>query len=348
MEFLCYMKICTQCSTANADDAVFCKVCGVGTLVVNPSSSSRPNFSGKTKPVRISVALICLCVLGLVCEVIARQIHYQQLAARLSAEQTKSGQARTDFLAAQDQTAKAQVEAEEAELQSHLLDNGWLSGALAHERHAQEWAARLNHDPQLATSILETNLLAMEQLGQDASLAAQNAVERVALLASPKGSRVEVVPEGDGFRVRVAFMMSRVSKQEAGAVTKHHNTATMRLEVEELSARVLRDLYHYCGSRGINYISVTCNHTLRNTVVPTGATDEERRLLLQRAAPVPTRLYRLSLDQSQARSVADWHQVSLSDIVNQCRVEYDGFPTLTISQATPDQEARDAEGELEF
>jgi hypothetical protein len=143
-------------------------------------------------------------------------------------------------------------------------------------------------------------------------------------------------------------MMSRVSQQEAGAVTKHHNTATMRAEVEELSARVLRDLYHYCGSRGISYISVTCNHTLRQTVIPLGATEDERQLLLERAAPVPTRLYRLSLDQAQAHSVADWSQVSLSGIVQRSRVEYDGFPTLTISQGQSDPVTRDVEGELEF
>jgi hypothetical protein len=275
-------------------------------------------------------------------------MRYQQFAAQLTAERTQAEQARADHLAQQDQAAKVEVEAEEAKDQSHMGDSGWLSGDLARERREKEWAARLNHEPQLAGSVLETNLLVMEQLGQDATLAAQNALERVALLASPAGSRVQIVPDGDGFRVRVAFMMSRVSQQEEGAVTKHHNTVTMRLEVEELSARLLRDLYRYCGSRGITHISVTCNHTLRQTVVPSGATAAERQQLLERAPPVPARLYRLSLDQSQARSVADWRQVSLSGVVHLCKVEYDGFPTLTITHGLLVQEARDAEGDLEF
>lgn len=309
---------------------------------------AKPAAIGPAIPARATVVVICLGVLGLVGEVIGRQMHYQQLSARLTAERTQAEQARTDLIAQQDQAAKAQIAAAEADDQSRLQDKNWLSGALATEAHQKEWAARINHNPQMADSVLETNLLAMERLGQDATLAAQNALERVALLASPKGSRVEVVPEGEGYRIRVAFMMSQVSQQEAGAITKHHTTASMRQEVEELSARLLRDLYRYCGSRGINYISVTCNHTLRQTVVPTGATEEERQLLLNRAAPIPARLYRLSLDQTRARSVADWREVSLSAIIHLCRVEYDGLSTLTISQGMPAQESRDAEGDLQY
>jgi hypothetical protein len=171
----------------------------------------------------------------------------------------------------------------------------------------------------------------------------------VARLASPTGSRVEVTPDGNEFRIRVAFMMSSLSRREAGAVTKYHSTAAMRDKIQELSARVLRDLYSYCGSRGIKSISVTCDHTLRQTVVPAGATDEERKQLLERAKPVPARLYRVSLDRDQAQVVADWRQVSLPRLIELSTVEYDGLVHLTITHGPlANQDAHDAAGELEF
>ena len=160
------MKTCAHCSSVNFDEATSCKKCGGKNFIVNRLTASPAMAVRPAIPARSSVVLICLCVLGLVGEVIGRQMHYQRLAARLTAERTQADQTRTDFIAEQDQAAKAQVAAEEAEDQSRLQDNRWLSGTMARERHEKEWAARLNHDPQLATSVLETNLLAMEQLGQ--------------------------------------------------------------------------------------------------------------------------------------------------------------------------------------
>jgi hypothetical protein len=292
--------------------------------------------------------LICICLAALGGEFTWREARLYRLPAELSAERAKLSHARIDAVAEQDRISQAQIDEEESRHQSLLRDGALLSGRLAREQHEKEWTRRLAHDPQLAKSILETNLLTMEQLGKDSALAAQTALEKVAQLASPSGSRVEVTPDGDGFRVRVAFMMSHVSSQESGAVTKHHSTATMREEIRELSARVLMDLYDYCGSRDIRSISVTCNHTLREPVVPTGATDEERAELVRLTQPVPGRLYRMSLDQSHARSISDWRRVPLSRIIELSAVEYDGLKRLEIRHGLMAEDTRDAEGQLQF
>ena len=288
-------------------------------------------------------------ILLLVAEGIGWQIHLNRLAAQFKVAQARLNTDRVAALAKQQENEFAQDAGVERGYQSDLTNQAWLSGSLARERHQAEWNRRLAHEPDLARTLLETNLLVMAKLGQDPTLAAQSALEKVAYLSAPPGSRVEVDADGDGFRVRVAFMMSRLSQNEAGAVTKYHSAAGLRTEIQELSAQVLRDLYDYCGSRGITSISVTCDHTLRQAVVPANATDDERTLLLERVPPVPARLYRVSLDQLQARAIADWRRVTLSHVTKLYQVEYDGLKTLTIAHDPFSQEdAHDAAGPLEF
>jgi hypothetical protein len=278
------------------------------------------------------------------------QTRLNQTAAQLSKEQARISADRAAAVAEQQTNELMQLAHEEQVYQSRLTNYAWLSGSLARKRHEKEWNLRLAHDPGFAQTFLETNILTMQKLGQDTTLGAQSAIEKVASLSAPPGSRVEVDPEGDGFHVRVAFMMSRLSRNEAGAVTKHHTVSDMRMEVQELSSHVLRDLYDYCGSRGIKSISVTCNHTMRESIIPENATPDERALLLKRAPPAPARLYRVSLDESAAQMIVDWRRVKLSRVTELCTVEYDGFKNLTISQGFFSQQdaAYDPAGELEF
>ena len=349
------MKICTCCSAQNRDDAFKCKVCGEKVFYTKHPAGAQRKVTTAVGRIRAALSsrstwvLICVCLTALSGEVVWRQIHLSRLVSELAAERTTVSSDRAAAFADQKRVAQFRLDREEAEHQSLLLNTAWLSGSLARERHEKEWALRIAHDPRLANTVLETNILTMEQLGQDATLAAQTALEKVARLASPRDSRVEVTPAGDGFRVRVAFMMSRLSINEAGAVTKHHTVASMQAEIQELSARVLRDLYEYCSSRDITSISVTCNHTVLQSMVPEGATAEEQVYLLRRAHPAPARLYRLSLNQSRAQSIVDWRRVPLSRVIALCTVEYDGLAHLTIRQ-NPDlnQDKHDPQGELQF
>ena len=349
------MKQCTHCSAANADEAFGCKVCGCRTFYLSRSTGlkRKPNsildefrraFSARSTRV-----LLCVCLAALGGEVIWQQLRLTKTRNELASEQKSILADHAAAMAEQDRAFQARLEREEKEHQALIHNVAWLSGSLARERHEKEWDLRISHDPRFTKSALETNLLTIEKLGRDSTVAAKTALETIAQMASPKDSRVEVDADGDGFRVRVAFLMSRLSSHEAGAVTKHHNTAAMRSEIRELSAHLLADLYGNCGSRGIKSISVTCNHTLRQTALPANATAEERTLLFQQAKPIPARLYRMSLDQPSAQRVVDWRRVSISRVSELATVEYDGLTHLTITaDKLVDQNQQDAAGELQF
>jgi hypothetical protein len=238
----------------------------------------------------------------------------------------------------------------DSEFQVMLRNPRLISGELAAERHAQEWSRRLAHEPAFAKTEVESALLQMEKLGHDANVTAQTALERVAAMAAPPGSRVEVSKQAQGFIVRVAFRMSALSRQEKGAVTKHHTTDAMRHEIQGLCSRVIRDLFDYCGSRGIQKISVSCNHALqRAAIVPLNATSAERAELLARAPVVMGNLYRARIDRKAAQAIADWRKTSARTIQALMDTEYDGLKTLTInSNLSNSSSGKDPEGALEF
>ena len=327
----------------------------VGILVAgqrNVAAGANPlpaNFRTSGLP-RSSFALFGLCGL-LLAGIVAYEVPaLARLKSQLKAERAEGQRRHAEAIKAEQAALAAEVEAEESAHRARLQDPAFISGAAARQMHEQEWARRLTHDPQVATTAMETTLLRMEQVGRDPAVAARAALEEVARLAAPRGSRVEVAPSGERFTVKVAFRMSSLSANEAGAVTKHHTTETMRREIEGLSARVMRDLFDYCGSRGIEKISVSCNHALRRaSIVPANATAQEKEELQARAAVTMGNLYRASLDHTQSRAVPDWRRVSMRALNRTMTVEYDGLQTLRITGTNPDSPATgDPEGPLEF
>lgn len=257
-------------------------------------------------------------------------------------------QAHEDVLRQEDAARAAEIATEESNFAASLEDPQLLSGELAARKHAEEWSRRLAHDSTLASSGVEAVLLQMEKIGHDANVTAQNALEKVATMAAPRGSRVEVVSQGNGFVVRVAFRMSALSSQESGAVTKHHTTDAMRNEIQDLCSRVIRDLFDYCGSRGIEKISVSCNHALkRASLVPGNATDSEKKELMSRAPIVMANLYRASIERKVARVITNWRATSRRALQNIMITEFDGLRNLTI---TRDMQTAggDPNGSLEF
>ena len=295
-------------------------------------------------------ALFGVCGLLLAGVAAYQAVAVARLKSRLAAERAESQRQNQEAAKAEREALAVEIAAEETAHQARLQDPAFLSGALARKRHEEEWARRLTHDPQVATTAMEANLLRMEQVGRDPAVAAQAALEEVARLAAPAGSRVQVTPSGERFTVKVAFRMSALSANEAGAVTKHHTTDDMRREIENLSARVTRDLFDYCGSRGIEKISVSCNHALRRaSITPANATAEEKEALLARAAVTMGNLYRASLNQAQARAISDWRRVPMRVLYPMMKVEYDGLQTLRILEAdSGPSQTRDPEGPLEF
>jgi len=215
--------------------------------------------------------------------------------------------------------------------QARMSDPASVDGSKALELHDAEWSRRRAHDPQLVQSLAEHSLLEMEQLGADKEISAQEALEKVATLAAPPRSRIEVTPSANSFAVKVAYRMAALTTGEVGAVTKHTSKAAMRAEILRLSAQVARDLFTYCGSRGISSVSLTCNHTTKNWIVPQGATEEEKSILRSRARTTQSKLLRVVVDGVVARNISNWSRASEEEVLKLLKVDFDGLDAIEIS-----------------
>ncbi|HVK59367.1 MAG TPA: hypothetical protein VM735_11350 [Candidatus Kapabacteria bacterium] len=220
-----------------------------------------------------------------------------------------------------------------------------ISGAIAKDRRSAEWRRRLWHEPEFAQSPMERALLKMEALGRDSSVSTKEALSEVATLAAPPGSRVEVSPFANSHRVRVAFRMSAVSESEQGAITKHKSPGAMRAEVQEISANIMRALFEFCGTRGIDSVTLSCNHAMRKVRANLPKTERQKQM---DTGPVTMGvLFTVRLDGSRAAGVHNWREISTAGIVKLLQVEYDGFNTLVITQGM-DAEPADPDVPLEF
>jgi hypothetical protein len=219
----------------------------------------------------------------------------------------------------------------DSEHQANLKNPRFRDGSMARAAREFEWRHRLAHDPRLARTAAEQTLVRMANLGRDLSMSAQVALEETARIAAPKGSKIEVTPQGDKYVVKVAYRMAALAGGESGAVTKHPTSASMRAEVREIAARLTRDIFAYCGTRGIASLSLTCNHTTMSSLIPPGATAEETRILRARAKKVYARLYRTVVDEAAARNVADWLAVSEGEVLGLLRVDIDYIDKVNIS-----------------
>ena len=233
--------------------------------------------------------------------------------------------------------------------ESHLKDPSFLSGEGAEARHEIEWNLRTQHDPRFAKTPMETTLLTMERLGKDPSIAAIDALREVALLAAPKGSRIEVSPSGNGFSVKVAFKLSALARNESGGITKHHSADALREEVRQVSAQLTRQLFDYCGSRGIERLQLSCNRALRRTSIPGNATEAEKRELLRRAPLTMASIYRLSVLGSEARNFTAWRTTPNRAVMDLFHIESDGLLTLSITLGETERGSiEDPNSPLEF
>jgi cell division protein FtsB len=332
------MKICNTCSGQNLDTAVFCKICkGTSFYVKRPQeaqgTAAPPGArarAGLISRFTTSSVVILLCLAALGGELGWEQFRLSQQTARFAADQAKAQSDRDAAVAAKARDLQSQLDQEQAKHQLRMHDEARLSGALARSNHEHEWARRIAHDPQLVRTPLEQNMVTMEQLGKDPHLEADVALERVARLASPPGSRVEVTPGLDGYYIRVAFRMSSLRQKETGPVTQYHTVGELRSAIQELTAGVMQTLYDYCGTRGIKSISVTCDHTVRQAMVPADASEAERESLIEKGDIVNMALYRMSLDEAAARAIPNWRQASLSRVIKIISLDHDGLINLTI------------------
>jgi hypothetical protein len=318
--------ICAFCGFRNRADSANCAQCGASL-----ANASREGFRlpwASWAPA-IPVALFLWFTEENQHRAITQKVAEAKTeSARLDADLTNALQK----LDAQYNRAEAE---EEAKHRSLLQDKRVTSGQLASEKHALEWSKRQAHDPAFASTLLERSQLEVERLGKDPALTAEAALKKVAERVAPPGSRIEVTPAGERFNVRVAFRLSALMPYEAGAVTIHTSPVELRKEVEAATARVMRELFDYCGSRGIEKLSVSCNRAI--TVGEVG-----RERLTMRS------LYRASIDAATASQVANWRRLSLADVIRLMKVDHNLLPQITIFNTGKTAAPLDPNEPLEF
>ena len=318
--------ICTFCGHANRAEAPACSQCG-GSLANAPQRRFRLPWASWVPAIPVA-AILCFQYAG-----------GQKALAELRAEattttsQVESGQkdSMRELKEAHD-AAQAQLEAKHRAM---LADAKLISGEEARAKHEEEWERRENHDPKLATTVLEKTLLEVERLGKDPALNAETALRKVAELVTPTGSRIEVKPDDNGFIVRVAFRLAAVAPDEAGGATRHHSTAEVRKEIEEATAHILKDLFGFSGGRGIHRMSVSCNRAL---VI--GDDDNER--LAMRS------LYRAVIEADQSARVANWRTISAGQVADIMKIEHDVISSIIITKTKRTGLTLDPNEPLEF
>lgn len=275
-------------------------------------------------------------------------------------------QAEIDRLEAENQQRRQQ---DAAEHDKSMSDSELISGSRAATAHEAEWNRRLAYDPELATTLREKTILEIEAISKDRSMAAQKILEKVAKLASPRNSEIEVETMAQGFRVDVKFDMSVMTSGEQGSRTKHNSIDSLKRETVEIIARVLKDLYDHCGQKGIDNIAVACTHGVQVSSSPAGIAGTFRpptsaypgvpsvtRGLPKSSFPgisggtsgVPTSpfagvsskptvtktIYKCCIPVSGARRIMDWRRAPLHRVEDMLKVEHNEFPRLRIVTTT--------------
>lgn len=200
----------------------------------------------------------------------------------------------------------SEYQARESRHRELVDDPDRWSGKAALRLRQLELDARAAHDPRYADSGSATNLLALARLAKVRGVPDPDALEQITRLAAPKGSRIEVVPEAGGQRVRVAFPMSAVSHAEADVHTRHSNLESLRLEVEERTFDVIRDVLVHARGRGLRRLEVACNHGLHSRFPFPGATPKEMRAL---STSLNRCIYRVRVDVAAAPADTDWASI---------------------------------------
>jgi hypothetical protein len=314
--------ICTFCGQSNSVSAQTCAQCG-GALANARRQRSWIPWASWVPAIPVA-ALLWFQFQNAEQSIARANTNRQQLTAAHQNEIAR--------LRAEHDKQESELEAKHRAL---LSDTQFVSGATATQRHTDEWKRRQKHDPEFARTLLEKTLLEVERVGKDPSLTAETALRKVAELVTPPRSRVEIKQGDSGFMVRVAYRLSAVRPEESGGATHHNTSAEMRAEIEHVTAQVMKDLFDYCGARGIERLSVSSNRAL---VI---GKDDERRLVMRS-------LYRAVVEAPVAAGVSSWREISASEVAKIMHVEHDVLAGIIITFNRGQPLVEDPNAPLEF
>jgi len=207
--------------------------------------------------------------------------------------------------------------------QAILRDEEVISGRRAEEQHRVEWQERMAYDPKYARTPRERTILEIAEIAGDESIDAQQVLEKVAELASPRNAEVTVEEQEGAFRVKVAFDMAVMTSGEEGSRTKHSTIDSLKRETTEIIARVMKDLYDHCGKRDIEQIEVACKHGVEEWIAP--------------GIPGPTSIiviYDCRMSTADVVKIGNWRSVQLHTVADHLEVQHNNFPNIRIKFTT--------------
>ncbi len=184
---------------------------------------------------------------------------------------------------------------------------------IAKKNRAEEMEQRKTYDPSFAISDTEKNMLEMEKLGREEDLDNKELLEKMAKMASPRGSGVGIFKmKKGGYKVEIAIPYKSVVKNSP--LYEHYSRGIYR-EVRRKSAGIIHDIYKFGGHRGVRKVVVRC----QNVVIIRGRKESkhERR-----------DLYVISA----AKGKRDWGNMDREEVEKACRLEKDVFPQLLQGQ----------------
>jgi len=266
------------------------------------------------KKVLFPICLVCLLALW--------------AAYLIRGSETQLRQLRAQYEASIEQLTEANKQQEEKDLAEHkkeMADNDLTSGNRAHEAHEQEWKKRSEYDPAFARTTREKTILEISALAKDKSLPAKELLQKVAVLAAPQKSTVEVALMENGFQIAVTFDMSVMTSGEEGSRTKHSTIDSLKREVIEIISRVAKDMYDHCGQKGIETISLACTH---------GVQQSQFGIPSINSPTITTTIYKCAVSGKDAKKIPNWRGIPLHKVEGMLKVEYDEFPNLSIVVTT--------------
>jgi hypothetical protein len=204
------------------------------------------------------------------------------------------------------------VKDSEAKFQAALVEaEAAVPEGRAEQARAQEFERRQAMDAAFAKSPLEKRLKEMAQLGQDSSLDPAARLQKLAKLASPKGSGVRVSRAKKAYAVEVAVPLPAIQIEDHGGKT---DTADRHRETQRAAAGIMRDLFAFGAASGLQSVEVSCQQVVE--VRGGGSLDSDRREYLE--------LYRAKLEPRSAPSEG-WGRTSRTEALRLMRVMHDEF-----------------------
>lgn len=179
---------------------------------------------------------------------------------------------------------------------------------LAAQRREEELDQRRAYEPDFALSNREQAMLEMLQIGGDEEMSPEDALKKIAKLASPSRSGVGVFKQKKGFKVEVAFAYEGVIKThpEVG-----NYLPGIYREVRRTAAGIMRDVFAFGGPHGVTRVVVSCQNMV--SIRSKGTRKKERR-----------DLFLLTADHGKR----DWTRMSRAEAESAGKKKKDLFPSM--------------------